>query len=343
MNAIPYWLDSPLPIVPHIKDLQAWIMQKENTSPVIPHLESTIHFHKKNQQAPICILYLHGFSASINETRPLADSIAKRLQANIIYQRIARHSLSLAPMEYLNPENWYYSALEGLAIAKKLGEKVIVMSCSTGGTLSLLLSARKQLGKNTASPEIYSQVLIAPNCWPHPKMSSAFFLTKFHTIVESIPTIPVLGHMLTPIKNQKEKNPTRSPHLVYTAQSDEHAYNNTLRIPTNAITPMMHLVKLVWTIRKKQPHRYHIPAHIIASNEDKEVVFPMTNTFFKKYPASYILDIYNDSKDYKKHVLAGDIFSPESTKDIANIIYNNFDDTIKPMSIESKQKKRSNQ
>ena len=55
----------------------------------------------------------------------------------------------------LTPEDLISSATHAYAIAKKLGRKVIIMSCSTGGTLSLLLASEH--------PEIAGLIMYSPN------------------------------------------------------------------------------------------------------------------------------------------------------------------------------------
>ncbi len=42
---------------------------------------------------------------------------------------------------YFTPDRWWKSSKEALAIGKALGDKVIIMSTSTGGTMGLLLAA----------------------------------------------------------------------------------------------------------------------------------------------------------------------------------------------------------
>lgn len=308
MYRIPYWINIPLPIVPTISKLTSWIRKIEEAYPIKPHLSTKIYFASTPQQTDIAYLYLHGYSASIHEISPVTEILATHTHSNIIFQRITRHGLSLAPMEYLSPKKWYYSALQGLAIANKLGKKVIVLSCSTGSTLSLLLSAR-----NTAKNEMTHQVCVSPNCWPQPKLTCALFLLPIlRNILENAPLIPIIG----PHKNQT----IRTRHIVSRPTSKLQEENCTLRVPTYAIGNMMQLIKLIWNIRKHSPHSYKIPASIILSDLDKEVLYSMTRKFFKKYMPCSTFDIYNNSTHKKQHVIAGDIYSPHSTLDIVNII-----------------------
>ena len=46
---------------------------------------------KKNIKTPIAIIYIHGFTASSEEARPLPDLLAKNIRSNIFYARLTGH------------------------------------------------------------------------------------------------------------------------------------------------------------------------------------------------------------------------------------------------------------
>lgn len=108
------------------------------------------------RKSPYSVVYLHGFSASQAEGRPTHTEFAKRYGCNLYLARLQSHGLEVAePLLDLTPENYYASALEALAIGQQIGEKVLLMSTSTGGTLSLMLAAE--------NPDIAGQILYSPN------------------------------------------------------------------------------------------------------------------------------------------------------------------------------------
>ncbi len=87
------------------------------------------------------LLYLHGFSASWKEGDPTHRDLARRYGMNLYAPRLAGHGLADESLfRNLTAMEFYQSAVEALEIAHTLGEKVIIMSTSTGGTLSLLLA-----------------------------------------------------------------------------------------------------------------------------------------------------------------------------------------------------------
>lgn len=102
------------------------------------------------------LLYLHGFSASPKEGYPINYDFGKHYGINTYIPRLYGHGLD-SPSNLLDmtPDKLINSAKEALNIARQLGDKVIIMSTSTGGTLSLLLAAENS--------DIFAQILFAPN------------------------------------------------------------------------------------------------------------------------------------------------------------------------------------
>ncbi len=95
-----------------------------------------------HEQTEWCLLYLHGFSASRMEGMPTHENVAKHFNMNLYMPRLASHGIETEePLLDMTPDRLYESAKESLMIAHKLGKKVIIMSTSTGGTLSLKLAA----------------------------------------------------------------------------------------------------------------------------------------------------------------------------------------------------------
>jgi esterase/lipase len=108
------------------------------------------------QQTEYALVYLHGFSASQEEAAPIHTTFARRYGMNLYLSRLEDHGRSdSTSYNNLTPENYIQSAEDAIDIGKKLGKKIIVMSCSTGGTLSALLTA--------AGEEIHSLIMYSPN------------------------------------------------------------------------------------------------------------------------------------------------------------------------------------
>jgi len=108
------------------------------------------------QQSPYSLVYLHGFSASQGEGDPIHHEFARRYGCNMYLSRLYGHGLEVEePLKDMTPENLMASAKEAIAIGKRIGEKVIVMSTSTGGTLALYLAS--------GHPELAGLICFSPN------------------------------------------------------------------------------------------------------------------------------------------------------------------------------------
>ncbi len=93
-------------------------------------------------QTEYALVYLHGFGASQEEGDPIHEEFARRYGMNAYLARIADHGLTdQEPFLDLSADEMVKSAEHALAIGKQIGKKVILMSCSTGSTLSLYLAA----------------------------------------------------------------------------------------------------------------------------------------------------------------------------------------------------------
>lgn len=151
-------LETPLPEIQYdLNELKDWIDSKEATFDNIkPDNASQLIFHDSvPQKTAYSVLYLHGFSASRAEGNPVHLNIAKALKANLYLPRLSDHGLiEEEPMLHFTAQRYLDSAKEALAVAKKIGEKVIVVSSSSGGTLSLILGN---------DPQIAALLLFGPN------------------------------------------------------------------------------------------------------------------------------------------------------------------------------------
>ena len=88
------------------------------------------------------VLYLHGFTASRYEGYPVNERIPRIFGFNAYMPRLYGHGLEGEEvLEDMRPELLYASARKALAVARKVGNKVILMGTSTGATLALMLAA----------------------------------------------------------------------------------------------------------------------------------------------------------------------------------------------------------
>lgn len=149
-----------LPAVPSgAKDLETYIKENEAQHKLKPDNEARIIWANDSMKLPTqyAIVYLHGFSASQKEGDPIHKNIAKEFGCNLYLSRLAEHGIDTTDqLINLTADEYWESAKQAFVIGKKLGEKIILMSTSTGGTLALQLAA--------AYPDqIAALILLSPN------------------------------------------------------------------------------------------------------------------------------------------------------------------------------------
>ena len=152
-------LDRSLPeVTADLAQLDQEIQQHEASIPNIkPDNEARIVWADSvRQKTPYSIVYLHGWSASQEEGDPIHLETAKLYGCNLYLPRLYGHGLIEADtMSGITSDKLLYSAKKAIAVGKQLGDKVILMATSTGGTLGLYLAG--------GDPDIAGLLLYSPN------------------------------------------------------------------------------------------------------------------------------------------------------------------------------------
>jgi esterase/lipase len=148
-----------LPVVPsEPRALEKYIQLKEAAHKLKPENEAQIRWVNDSlkEKTEYVVIYLHGFSASQEEGDPIHYDFAQKFGANLFLPRLADHGVDTTePLINFTAEKLWNSAKEAYAIGKQLGNKVILMATSTGGTLALKLASE--------FPEIAGLILLSPN------------------------------------------------------------------------------------------------------------------------------------------------------------------------------------
>jgi pimeloyl-ACP methyl ester carboxylesterase len=150
-------LNSDFPVIE--KNIGEYVSGLELAEKVRQGNEAKIIWANDSVHAPteFVLLYLHGFSASRMEGFPVNEDFPKRYGCNAYLARLAAHGLLTEnPLIDMTPYRLYESAKKALMIAGQLGQKVIIMGTSTGGTLALKLSA-------DFPEKVYGLILYSPN------------------------------------------------------------------------------------------------------------------------------------------------------------------------------------
>ncbi len=129
----------------------------ETSLPLKKDNQARIVWATPYEKTPYSMVYLHGNGASQEEGDPIHEALAHRYGCNLFLSRLKGHGLVTdQPMLDLDAVEWMQSAMDAIEVGKAIGDKVILVSCSTGSTLGLYLEA-KYPGLVTA------HIMLSPN------------------------------------------------------------------------------------------------------------------------------------------------------------------------------------
>lgn len=129
-----------------LDSLEAYVNAKDLNIPDLkPDNQSRIIWADSIRKTRYSVVYLHGFSASPMESNPTHMDFARTFGFNLYLPLLAGHGRNdRDSFKDLQPNDLIRSAKEAIAIGQLLGDDVIVMSCSTGSTLSIFLAGANQ-------------------------------------------------------------------------------------------------------------------------------------------------------------------------------------------------------
>jgi esterase/lipase len=295
------WLTTPPALVnaaawPQLPDdIEAWLADTEgrvaSQYALIPGTEKRVTWHgEAGARTRYAVVSLHGFSATRQETAPLAGQVATTLGANLFETRLSGHGHTEQPMHEVRAEDWLADTAEALAIGARLGDRVVVIGTSTGGTLALAMS------DHPAADAVSDIVLISPNV--QPSDANAAWLTR--------PAGPLIARLVA--------GDTRS----WTPHNEQQERYWTTSYPIDAAIEVMRLVDL---LNARLPMQLEQNLLVLLSPHDTVVSPEATKQAYENIaaPRKALIEI-EDAGDPSNHVLAGDILAPESTPRIAAMI-----------------------
>jgi esterase/lipase len=277
-----------------LADLDPWLQTSESKFEGLRPgtAKGVVWASADKQQTPWSVVYIHGFSATRLETAPLADQVAKALGANLFYTRLSGHGLPGQAMGEASAQDWMADTLEAVRIGKTLGRKVLVISCSTGSTLSTWLGTTPQ------AADVSAFVFISPNFGLKNKMSEL-----------------INGHW-----GQQIATAISGDTIRYEQTDPREVVAWTGSYPTKALFPMMALVKKV---RDSDLSAFQKPVLVLYSAADQTVdPEEIKATFARLGSQQKSIDAVTYSQSKGQHVLAGDIRDPQSVAPMAESIVN---------------------
>lgn len=277
--------DTPITLPDDALELDPWLANSEQAlGDVVAGAEKRIRWaHADRRRTGLSIIYLHGYTATRQEVDPLCDELADALDANVFYTRLAGHGRDPHAMGSVTGSEWLHDAREALAIGRAIGDRVIVIGTSTGGTLALWLAQRAD------AKDIAAQVLISPNLGPRERS----------------------GELLAGPWGAELLQALIGDEYRWTPRNAEQAKYWTWKYPSHALLPMMALVR---EVRRSPLESIRTPTLVIYSPNDRVVSPEKILEGYGRLGASQkALIAVERSGDPSNHVLAGRILAPEDT------------------------------
>jgi alpha-beta hydrolase superfamily lysophospholipase len=269
-------------------DLEAYLAAGESAVPDLKPGEARgVVWADSHAATPVSLVYLHGFSADRHEVEPLVSDLARELGANAYFARLSGHAQSDAALGEATVADWLADAAEAVAVGARIGQRVVLVGTSTGGTLALWAAAQPE-----AAGRIDALVLISPNLGL--RDPSARVLTW--------PWGGVIARALA------------GPERCFEPETPEQALHWTVCYPTRALLPMIALVEHV---RSMNLSGVRAPTLLVYSTADQVVDAEETARVLGGLGGTGpTVRLVERSGDPAAHVIAGSIMSPGTTDEV---------------------------
>jgi esterase/lipase len=269
-------------------DIDAYLAMREGQfDDIIDGVEKQVIWaDEANVKTPLSIIYLHGFTASSKEIRPVPDRVATALGANLYFTRFTGHGRQPTALANATVGHWMDDVGEAIEIGKQIGETVIIMATSTGGTLAAAAALDKAAMEN-----IGGIIFVSPNFAIN---SRAANLLTWPFARQWVPLV---------IGKEQQGNP----------RNDLHARYWMMTYPTTALMPM---AAIVAAVDRESYDDVEVPALFYYSRQDQVVAPEKTAAFAGSWggESNSIIASLTADDDRFSHIIAGDIVSPNQTE-----------------------------
>ncbi|MBU2992829.1 alpha/beta fold hydrolase [Octadecabacter sp. 1_MG-2023] len=277
--------------LPELAGLDAYLSQNEAAvGGIRPGCEKQIIWADGPKKTKVGVVYVHGFSASLGEVRPLPDLIAKAFGANLFYTRLTGHGQDGAAMGRATLDEWHADVAEALDIGAAIGDEVIVIGCSTGCTLLTSAFAR--------GADVKAVVHVSPN----------FGLRHvFAGLLLRMPGIRTWGRFVV------------GKNISFEPRSDAHEKYWTINYDTQAVFTMEDAVSDALSQPIESITR---PAYFALCDADRVVHPAKIRAVMARWagPTKEDVLVQGPDDDTDGHVMAGDVMSPRQTAPLADRI-----------------------
>jgi alpha-beta hydrolase superfamily lysophospholipase len=275
------------------EDIEAYLAEREaRFDDIVEDAEKQLvwAFPASRAKTPVALVYVHGFSASPGEIRPTPDLAAEALGANLFYTRLAGHGRSDDAMAEPTVQDWLNDVAEAVAIGERIGERVVLIGTSTGGTLAAIAALHPDL-----KDRIAGIVFVSPNF-------------KVQAAGSEVLTAP-FARQLVPLIVGAERS--------FEPENELHAQFWTERYPSTALLPM---AASVAHANAQFYENTSIPALFVFSDDDQVVDHTVTRQIAERWGGPAEIVAVEETEDPYRHVIAGDALSPSNSQMMADMI-----------------------
>jgi len=244
-------------------------------------------------QTPLSILYLHGFSASSEEIRPVPDLVAAALGANLLFARLTGHGRDGDALAAARAGDWVNDTALFLDLARKIGEQVLIIGTSAGGTLAAYAATEPDMAEDVAAI-----VLISP---------SFRLANPAGVLIELGFARNYLPYLV-------------GPESGFEPISDQHAQYWTTRYGSEVLSSLGALMR---ETRSRDFTAVDLPVLTLFADEDQVVSARATRHLMRKWGGPLTLApqvLPAKGVHPNAHVIAGDILSPAMTEPVTQAI-----------------------
>jgi alpha-beta hydrolase superfamily lysophospholipase len=239
------------------------------------------------------VLYLHGFSASAEEIRPVPDAVAEGLGANLVFARLRGHGRTGPAMAEARAGDWVADTALFLDIARSIGDRVLVIGTSTGGTLAAWAMTDPAMAEDVAGV-----VFVSPNFAVADPMAR---LLELPFARQWVPLVAGTERSFAPL-------------------NEGQAAHWTTAYPTVATVSLGTLLR---ELRSRDLSTATQPALFLFSDTDRVVSAEATRAAAETWGGPVTLapqTLPEAGADPFHHVIAGDILSPAMTAPVTQTI-----------------------
>lgn len=246
----------------------------------------------RGARTPLSIIYIHGWQGSPHDYASVLNPVAKEMGANIFCTRLKGHCVSTEEIAAVTLDDWLDDVREAMEIGRRIGERVIVTGTSMGGDLALWLAAQKP-------PALAGVVLFSCAVQPRDTRSEMLLWPwPFRNLI-----LRIASGKYNSMSFRTDLYPTGNPELFARYNPPRYRSESTL-----------HLMTVVRLVRRVPLESITVPSLWLYSEQDEAVDIPTMKRFYARMGGASKRMVQVTAAH--AHMLAGDMFQPETTGEV---------------------------